>query len=380
MLLFMLNIIASSFFTLLYVARIYVASYTLFILFYFFANPVLRRELRERETKDRERPPAFSFSSPRRQRMTRRSSIMGSLKRRLSASAASSSRRNSAEADKQRVSSFQFKNRKQGNLTYKNYRKVEKKISSSAGTGMVEGKLSDSYHSLYSSKIPQGISLDRVLQSPKSFKLFWDFCSAKDVAEQLKFWIEVERFQNQDWKAIQVLGLDRNEVKRARRSERGRSEEEEKQSTPRMRSRSPRSRSRSRSPDGGEFKANRIKQKAKDIWNRFLDPKNASDEVCIPGDVFCQLKNDLKGYDGDVKVFRKAQRHVFRDMEKSIFGRFVQGLDHVQLIELTHYLAVGNSSRRDKLMMQIGDPTSILKTNSNTPALATVNAILFAEE
>ena len=66
MLLFMLNIIASSFFTLLYVARIYVASYTLFILFYFFANPVLRREreLRERDQRSKAPTRLFLFKSP----------------------------------------------------------------------------------------------------------------------------------------------------------------------------------------------------------------------------------------------------------------------------------------------------------------------------
>ena len=81
---------------------------------------------------------------------------------------------------------FEFRNRKQGQLTVNNYKKLERKMSSSSGTGTVEGKMSESYKKLYA-KGSQGISLDRVLQSPKSFKLFGTFASPRMLLSSSNF-------------------------------------------------------------------------------------------------------------------------------------------------------------------------------------------------
>ena len=281
---------------------------------------------------------------------------------------------------------FEFRNRKQGQLTVNNYKKLERKMSSSSGTGTVEGKMSESYKKLYA-KGSQGISLDRVLQSPKSFKLFWDFCIAKDVAEQLKFWIDVERFQNQDWKAARILGLNYNEEKEVRKTRRRSAADYTALKSPRKRVRS-RSRSRSASPsrkDATDIKKAyeksrnaKLKSRAKMIWAKYLDPVQATSEIC-PRQRILRAKVKLETYNGDRKVFRMAQRHVFRDMEKSIFGRFVSGLDHVQLMELSNYLAIGRSNREDKVTRAMGSPDNILRRDSNVQALATVNALRFTE-
>ena len=198
----------------------------------------------------------------------------------------------------------------------------------------------------------------------------------------------MERFQNQDWKAARILGLNYNEEKEVRKTRRRSAADYTALKSPRKRVRS-RSRSRSASPsrkDATDIKKAyeksrnaKLKSRAKMIWAKYLDPVQATSEICIPGNVFSELKVKLETYNGDRKVFRMAQRHVFRDMEKSIFGRFVSGLDHVQLMELSNYLAIGRSNREDKVTRAMGSPDNILRRDSNVQALATVNALTFTE-
>ena len=241
--------------------------------------------------------------------------------------------------------------------------KSRKKFRQATGRELSGGVVGKSFNRRTSlqkegEKYREGISLERVLQSSKAFELFWKFANVKHVSEQLRFWIEVERFQNSDWKAFKVLGIEQNS------SEEGVSPKlEAKKSAMRRSSFSRETRQRPL-------------ERAEKLWKTYL-ADDSKMEVCVPSVMKSTLRATLDTATStvDITIFREMQRWAFRDMEKGLFPRFMKSLDHIQLSELVHYLNVSGSSRAEKYVESIGANSDFLQRDGNNPQMATINAM-----
>lgn len=242
--------------------------------------------------------------------------------------------------------------RKPSEETVRDYNRLGCGRVKSFSSGTVNGQTSDSYRIAREQMRGKGdtkrrkngdfggISLDYLLQNEVAVEMFHEFCEHMLVPEELGFWTEVEMFQNAQWKAFSVLGVDssRLQILKADLASGtsallgGLSEYAKKHEI---------------SPSEVE-----IHQGAHHIWNTYLS-EEAESQVCLSSECMHDIKAKILAGTLNRGIFRRAQRETFRDMERGIFTQFLQ-----------------NCSSEDLKWMEV----EMSKQTKNSPALATVMA------
>ena len=148
----------------------------------------------------------------------------------------------------------------------------------SNGTGTIRGLVGESRRHL--ARSDGTVSVYQCLQDAQCAASFYEYCVKRQMAENMRFWIDVEAFQNQDWKPARVMGF---------------------------------------ACQGGT-----MTEQAQQIWMQYFD-ETAPQQVCVPDQVERSLRErlqDVQQHERD--MFREAQRCIMKDLD-TCFKEYFEG-------------------------------------------------------